>query len=166
MTLPPEVMGLIASLRRETETLRAENAELRRSLGLESSNSSKPPSSVGLVKKPRILGSLRTRSGKLSGGQKGHKGDKLRQVAEPDFVIEHKASACRHSGAGLDAGSVISQEKRQMFDLPERPLLVTEHRPCVHDCPRCRDQTRAVIPDGVVSPAQYGSITCPHSPAA
>jgi transposase len=156
MTLPPEVVELIGSLKCEVAALRAENAELRRRLGLDSSNSSKPPSSDGLKKKPRILSSLRTRSGKPSGGQKGHKGDTLRQVGEPDAVIEHAASACRHCGAGLDAGSVIGQEKRQVFDLPERLLLVTEHRALIHDCPRCRGQTRVAFPEGVASPTQYG----------
>ena len=58
--LASEVEELIASLKREIEALRAENAELRRRLGLDSSNSSKPPSSDGLKKRPRILGSLRT----------------------------------------------------------------------------------------------------------
>ncbi len=120
MILPPEAVALIEALKLEVEALRTENAELRRRLGLDSSNSSKPPSSDGLKKKPRLLRSLRTRSGKPSGGQKGHKGDTLRQVAEPDAVIEHQASACRHCGVGLDAGSVIGQEKRQVFDLPER----------------------------------------------
>ena len=55
MSVPPEVEALIASLKREIEALgsengalRAENAELRRRLGLDSSNSSKPPSSDGL----------------------------------------------------------------------------------------------------------------------
>jgi transposase len=101
---------LIASLRREIEALRienaelrAENAELRRRLELDSSNSSKPPSSDGLKKKPRILRSLRTRSGKPSGGQKGHKGDTLRQIAEPDAVVEHRASACRSARRSMRA---------------------------------------------------------------
>lgn len=49
MSVPPEVEELIASLKREIEALRAENAELRRRLGLDSSNSSKPPSSDGLT---------------------------------------------------------------------------------------------------------------------
>src|SRR5258708_4073281 len=80
MSLPAEVEELIASLKRQIAALQAEVADLRRQLGQDSSNSSKPPSSDGLKKKPRIAGSLRGRSGKASGGQKGHKGGTLRQV--------------------------------------------------------------------------------------
>jgi transposase len=156
MRLAPEVEELVASLKREIEALRAENAELRRRLGLDSSNSSKPPSSDGLRKKPRIVGSLRTPSGKPSGGQKGHRGDTLRQVAEPDQIVEHAATICRHCSAGLDEGSVIGAEKRQVFDLPERLIEVTEHHAAIHCCPACRGQTRAAFPEGVVAPAQYG----------
>jgi transposase len=159
----PEIETLIASQTREIEVLRAANealraevAELRRRLGLDSSNSSKPPSSDGLKKKPRILKSLRTRSGKPSGGQEGHRGDTLRQVADPDHTIEHTATVCRHCCAGLTAGSVVDVERRQVFDLPERPIEVTEHRAAIYRCPNCRGETRAAFPEGVVSPAQYG----------
>jgi hypothetical protein len=54
-------------------------------LGKRSSNSSKPPSSDGLKKKPRSLSSLLGRSGK-AGGQTGHKGGMMRQVAAADFA--------------------------------------------------------------------------------
>src|SRR5260370_1234194 len=67
MGLPAEVEELIASLKRQIAALQAEVADLRRQLGQDSSNSSKPPSSDGLKKKPRIAGSLRGRSGKASG---------------------------------------------------------------------------------------------------
>jgi transposase len=156
MNLPPEVEELVASLMRRIEALEAENAELRRRLGLDSTNSSKPPSSDGLKKKPRVLKSLRTRTGKPSGGQKGHRGDTLRQVAEPDRIVEHSAERCAHCQARLLAASKVGEEKRQVFDLPEKPLIVTEHRAAIHDCPACGRRTRADFPEGVVSPAQYG----------
>jgi regulator of replication initiation timing len=43
--------ALIKQLLAEIEQLKAENAELRRRLGMDSNNSHKPPSSDGLKKK-------------------------------------------------------------------------------------------------------------------
>ena len=156
MIVRREIEEIVASLLRRIEALEAENAELRRRLDLDSSNSSKPPSSDGLKKKPRVLRSLRKRTGKPSGGQKGHRGDTLRQVAEPDLIIEHVAERCAHCQARLSAGSKIGEEKRQVFDLPEKPLIVTEHRAAIHGCPACSQRPRADFPEGVVSPVQYG----------
>ncbi len=156
MVLAVEVEELIASLRREIAALRAEVAELRRQLGQDSSNSSRPPSSDGLRKKSRNAGSLRGASGKASGGQKGHKGGTLRQVADPDCVVRHEAWACGHCGLPLDPKSATGIEKRQVFDLPERPLVVTEHQASIYCCENCRGETKAAFPDGVVSPVQYG----------
>jgi hypothetical protein len=93
MILPPEVTALIASLQRELEALRAENAELRRRLGLDSSTSSKPPSSDGLRKKPV---SLREPSGRASGGQEGAQG----RNASPDRRARPDRDA---RGCGLPA---------------------------------------------------------------
>src|SRR4249919_1066156 len=137
--------------------LRAHIAELERRLGLNSSNSGKPPSSDGL-KKPARVSSLRERSGKKPGGQKGHKGETLRQVTDPDDVVNHYPSACSMCGVGLDPGTSVAHGARQVFDLPKpQPLIVTEHRAHDCQCPACGAKTRAPFPDGVNAPVQYGA---------
>ena len=164
MILPAEIRDLIDALRGEIAVLRQENAalreevgDLRRRLDTNSSNSGKPPSSDGLKRPPRILGSTRGKSGKESGGQRGHKGGTLKQVACPDFVAHHEASACGHCGAGLTAAMVTGVTKRQVFDLPEPHLEVTEHRASIYRCAHCKGRTQAAFPDGVTAPAQYGA---------
>ncbi len=156
MDIPAEIEELIASLKREIVALQAEVADLRRQLGQDSSNSSKPPASDGLKKKPRIAGSLRGGSGKTSGGQTGHKGGTLRQVADPDHVVRHEACVCGHCHSPLEWTSAIGSEKRQVFDIAERPLLVTEHQATIYRCAHCRSLTKAAFPSGVMSPVQYG----------
>jgi len=131
-------------------------AELERRLGLDSSNSGKPPSSDGLKKPPRT-GSLRDRSGKKSGGQKGHRGETLRRSETPDATIDHYPQACTACGAALTAAMATDHVARQVFDLPEpRPLIVTEHRAHGCRCAACGTETRAGFPEGVAAPVQYG----------
>jgi transposase len=43
-----------------------------------------------------------------------------------------------------------------VFDLPERPLVVTQHQASIYLCAHCRGETKAAFPEGVVSPTQYG----------
>ncbi|MER5917946.1 DUF6444 domain-containing protein, partial [Streptomyces sp. NPDC001982] len=50
MALVGELRNELAAARAEIAELRAENAELKRRLGMNSKNSSKPPSSDGLAK--------------------------------------------------------------------------------------------------------------------
>src|SRR5665811_1209482 len=147
---------LIAALRAEIAALKAQLSELERRLGLNSSNSGKPPSSDGL-KKPARVKNLRERSDRKPGGQKGHEGKTLRQVADPDDVVDHYPVACSMCGAGLEPETSVGHNARQVFDLPEpHPLVVTEHR--AHDCQcvACGTKTRASFPDGVNAPVQYG----------
>ena len=77
-------------------------AELERRIGLNSSNSGKPPSSDGLKKPPRVS-SLREPSGKKTGGQRGHPGETLRRVETPDATIDHYPAACAVCGEPLSA---------------------------------------------------------------
>jgi transposase len=152
-----ELIALISAQAAEIAALKAQIAELERRLGLNSSNSGKPPSSDGL-KKPARVSSLRERSGKAPGGQKGHKGETLRQVTDPNEVVDHYPSACSTCGVDLDPKTSVGHSARQVFDLPEpQPLAVTEHR--AHDClcDVCGTKTRALFPDGVNAPVQYGA---------
>ena len=146
MELSPEVQELIDGLRREIAALKQENAELRRQLGKNRSNSSKPPSSDGLAKKPRIAGSLRGVSGKTSGGQAGHKGGTLRQTDKPDIIQKHTATNCAHCRAKLNAAMATGIEKRQVFDMPEPRLEVTEHQAQIYECGACHGETRQRSP--------------------
>ena len=144
-----------AALRRENAELVETIAELQRRLSKNSSNSSKPPSSDGLKKPPRTK-SLRGKSGKKSGGQVGHKGGTLKQVANPDRIEPHEADCCRHCRAGLTPAMVTGVAKRQVFDLPEPRLEVTEHRASTYCCAECGGRTTADFPPGVTSPTRYG----------
>jgi transposase len=140
----------------EMAAMRARIAELERRLGLNSSNSGKPPSSDGLKKRARVS-SLRDRSGKRPGGQKGHPGETLYRVETPDAVIDHYPSACAGCGAPLNAEMATGHTARQVFDLPEpQPLIVTEHRAHECRCAACGTKTRARFPDWVDAPVQYG----------
>ena len=140
----------------EMATLQARIAELERRLGLNSSNSGKPPSSDGLKKPPRTS-SLREASGKQTGGQKGHPGETLRRSESPDTTIDHYPQTCTGCGEPLVAATATSYVARQVFDLPPpQPLVVTEHRAHGCLCAACGQETRAAFPPGVTAPVQYG----------
>ena len=128
--------------------------ELERRLGLNSKNSSKPPSSDGL-KKPAPQ-SLREKSGKPSGGQVGHPGDTLKQVTHPDDLVVHELTRCSHCAADLAISPVIGVRKRQVFDIPAPRVQVTEHHAQIKYCPCCAHQTIADFPPEVLAPVQYG----------
>ncbi|TDG93343.1 DUF6444 domain-containing protein [Cardinium endosymbiont of Culicoides punctatus] len=145
----------IAELESENKLLRQRLAVLERRLGLDSRNSSKPPSSDGLSKKPTPQ-SLRTPGQHATGGQKGHQGNTLEQIDTPDAKIIHEVVECRschQSIAHIPATTII---KRQVFDIPAPKILVTEHQAEIKIC-SCGHQTVAAFPKDVTAPVQYGS---------
>jgi len=130
---PYEVLAaLVVSLRAELAEKRSELdraleriAELEARLKQNSRNSSKPPSSEGLAKPaPR---SLRKKSGRRPGGQDGHKGTTLVQVARPDREVRHEQGLCGCCGARLAGLPVTVVERHQVLDTPPVRDEVTEH---------------------------------------
>ena len=153
---PPsyEVLAaLVVSLRRELAEARERIAELEARLRQNPRNSSQPPSSEGLAKPaPR---SLRKKSGRRPGGQDGHKGMTLAQVARPDREIRHEPACCGRCGAGLAGRPVTAVERRQVFDLPPVHAEVTEHQLIEREC-GCGHRTKGAAPPGAEAPVQYG----------
>jgi transposase len=139
------------------QRLQARVGELEARLGQNSRNSHKPPSSDGLSQPPPK--SLRGLSGRKPGGQPGHTGRTLQQVAQPDRTLPHRLSRCpcgRCGGCWLGNQPVVDLEKRQVFELPEQALVVTEHQAEIKVCPVSGQRVRAEFPAQVSAPAQYG----------
>jgi transposase len=139
--------GLISSQQERIKTLEGQLAK-------DSHNSSLPPSSDRFVRAPK---SLRKKSGKKPGGQKGHCGHHLRQVQTPEEVLIHPVITCSHCQHDLRSQQASIPERRQVIDLPAKRLWVREHRVEEKQCPICSHLTRAPFPAGVSAPAQYGT---------
>ena len=112
-----DALGALEETRGELAQARGRIAELEARLRQTPRNSSKPPSSQGLDKPPPRR-SLRKRSGRKPGGQDGHEGTTLAQVARPDREMRHEPGCCGRCGAGLAGGPVTGVERRQVVDLP------------------------------------------------
>ncbi|GGM68135.1 hypothetical protein GCM10011608_61700 [Micromonospora sonchi] len=149
---------MLVELRERVDRLEAENVELRRRLGLNSSNSSKPPSSDGLAR-PRAQPGESKSSGRRRGKQPGAPGSTLELVADPDQVVEHRPQRCVNPacGAGLADGREYGRQRRQVVELPERRPQVTEHRLVAVQCAGCGQVSEPAVPHGVSGRVQYGT---------
>jgi transposase len=152
--LPESIRAYIRYLEDTIGQLQTRIHELEDRLSKDSSNSSRPPSSDGLKRKPK---SLRKQSGKKPGGQQGHVGKGLAQVENPDVVITHTPSSCNRCGSDLSSVGGSIAEQRQIFEIPQPKINVTEHRIEEKKCPCCGKLTRASFPEDIKGPVQYGN---------
>lgn len=148
------LISIILALRQQVGEQAAVIQSLRDQLAKNSHNSGKPPSSDGL-KKPRTR-SLRQKTGRGSGGQKGHKGHTLRMVEQPNHIRVHQAQICPQCATDLQPLEPHGYEKRQVFDVPPVRIEVTEHQAEIKTCPQCGQQVKGTFPWGVTRPVQYG----------
>lgn len=150
--LVSKLLSRIEDLEAENAALKSANADLLSRLNKNSKNSNKPPSTDGLAKKPAFPQS----QGKKTGGQLGHKGKTLEMVSHPDHTVVHHAGFCPCCSKIFSPGDVEQiAGRRQVFDIPQPRLEVTEHQIGVITC--CGQEHRGSFPASVGQPVQYGT---------
>jgi transposase len=148
-----EQKALIQQHGEQMSSLSEQVKSLRDRLAKDSHNSHLPPSSDRFVRTPK---SLRTKSGKKSGGQPGHPGSSLQWSSTPDEIIQRQVERCEACQHDLHAVAACGAERRQVVDLPSPRLVVREYRAEQKQCPHCHHITMATFPAGVQAPIQYG----------
>lgn len=119
--------------------------ELEARLGLDSTNSSRPPSSDPPGKRRRSKRS----SGRKRGAQKGHAGThrSLLPTERVDHVLTHRPDECGHCGHSLEGAAEVERPRvHQVVELPEIRAEVVEHRAPRLCCPACGKTNRATFP--------------------
>lgn len=157
--------------------LTAEVEELKRRLGVNSGNSSTPPSAdppKTRAERRRDARAAAKRSMKASarknvGGQPGHPGAHRERVADPDRTVEHRPSECSGCGGDLAAGELLGGPVcHQVWELPEASCVVTEHQRLRVLCQGCGKPTLADLapgtPGGAFGPRLSATIVglCAH----
>lgn len=141
------IASLFLAMEQRIDQLEARVRDLEARLKLNSTNSSKPPSSdpIGLKRKPPA-----PPSGKKRGGQPGHR--KARRALVPPEQIRAtfhcKPTTCRRCGRGL-SGDDPKPLIHQVAELPKVEPIVDEYRLHRLICPGCGETTCGTLPPGV-----------------
>jgi len=140
-----ELRELVAAQAELIERLTARVAELERRLGLDSSNSSRPPSSdPPWSKKPAKPRSSRERSGRKPGKQPGDPGVSRSLSDTPDRVVPIEPGHCSGCTRSLTGAPATVSERRQVVDLPPVPApVITEYQLLAKTCACCGAVTTA-----------------------
>lgn len=143
------LLAIIEHQQKQIDVLTSRVVELEARLNQDSRNSSRPPSSDGLKRKPGI-----PKEPKGGGGQREHKGKTLRKIAVPDYTVRLTTPVCI-CGLPLDPGAGSVVQTSQVFDLPQPKLEVTEYQVVEQVC-SCGRVHRGRLPAGVNASVQYG----------
>jgi transposase len=143
------LLATVAAQAARIAALEAENAELRRRLGENSSNSNKPPSTDAPA--DRQARRKDEPSGKRRGGQPGHKGHKrtFLPAAQVRSSTHCFPDECRRCGHGLPKRRDPHPIHHQVADVPEVEPFGDDYWQHRVACDRCGEITCGTLPDGV-----------------
>jgi len=144
------LVNTVKELQQEAINLRGREKELEGMLSKTSNNSHKPPSSDGYRKG---IKNSREKSDKKQGAQFGHEGKTLKTVTNPDYVVVHKLTGKCECGKELEQLPLKGLYRRQVFDIPEKLIEVTEHQIETRQCVCGKIHEAACEAKGVT---QYG----------
>lgn len=125
------------------EVLEEENKTLRTRLSKyedppkDSNNSSTPPTKENFKSEAkRRTKSLREKSDKPVGGQKGHEGSTREKSEKADEIVDHTSNRCTCCGEDLSAIEPTLEYLTQEIDIPVLQPILREHRhyACVCTC--------------------------------
>jgi transposase len=119
-----------------------------------SSNSSIPPSQDPFRQKRTE--SLREKSDKKPGGQRGHTGSCLEFSDTPDEIVEHQSAYCEVCGMDLSSTEAVFEGKRQVIDIPPVVPRIIEHRIYSRHC-SCGHCQTSDYPQEAHSSVCYGN---------
>ncbi len=164
MNLEDKIDGLICridTLNTKVSNLEKENSKLKTKIGTlesklhrkNSSNSSTPPSKDENRIKPNQ--SLREKTGKKTGGQKGHKGTTLKIHNHIDEYLEHMHDYCSCCAQKLNSNQEVIG-RRQVIDIPQVKPIVTEHIIYSTRC-ICGQLNTGKFPSEASCPISYGN---------
>jgi transposase len=150
-TIPPDaqiaLLTLVDSLKGRIAELEHRLGDLEARLELNSTNSSKPPSSdpIGFKRRPPT-----PPSGRKRGGQPGHRRAQRRLVPPEEVrtITDCRPTDCRRCGQAL-LGDDPTPLVHQVAELPKIEPLVDEYRLHRLACPRCNVTTCGSLPAGV-----------------
>ena len=146
-----ELQKLVYSLMAEIKDLRHRLSKYENPKN--SNNSSIPPSKDENRPKRK---SLREKSNKKVGGQKGREGKTLNMVETPDIIETHLSEYCNCCGNDISKNPSEFVGKRQVFDIPEIKVRVTEHQIFKRIC-TCGHETISDFPIEANAPVSYGN---------
>ncbi|MGH7867478.1 MAG: IS66 family transposase [Candidatus Dormibacteraceae bacterium] len=144
----------------ELGELKAENAELKRRLGINSHNSSTPPSKDTIAAKAALRAnrSSRERSkDRNPGGQRGHEGSGLKRAETPDRIEELEPPECEGCGEKLVDGQDQGCSWSQVWDIPRLELERVEYLLRRRKCRGCGKTSTARPEFGIAGAVSYGA---------